>query len=257
MLAECTALPVSGADGGHGPTEPPASRRQWAGALDMGPGWAVWRGAVGDSGLHRHFAAQAVLAPEPIGVADAGGRVSHACCILIDPLAAHQLSIAPQAELVFVEPSQRTPPDVAALLAPVRTARRVHLVRRPGAPSFWCDWLSRADMPLAIDTRVNAARRAVDAALPEPLSLTRAAASAGLSVERFRHLFVREVGLTYGRYILWGRLRLAAAELVAGRDATTAAHAAGFADAAHFARTLKSTFGVTASQTLLAARAGA
>jgi len=93
----------------------------------------------------------------------------------------------------------------------------------------------------------------IDAALPEPPPLAAAAASAGLSVERFRHLFARDVGLTYGRYVLWGRLRLAAAELLAGQDVTTAAHSAGFADAAHFARTLKTIFGVTASQTLLAA----
>jgi AraC-like DNA-binding protein len=195
-----------------------------------------------------------VIAAEPVGVAGSDGCVSHACCILIDPLAPHQLSAAPQADLFYLEPSRRTAPEAVALLAPIREATSVVVVRRLGAPSFWSDWLARGDARGVVDMRVDLAMGAVDAALPDPPALAAAAAASGLSVERFRHLFADDIGLTYGRYVLWGRLRLAAAELVAGRDATTAAHAAGFADAAHFARTLKSTFGVTASQTLLAPR---
>lgn len=228
--------------------------RAWAGTLDMGQGWAAWRGAVGDGALHRHFAAQAVIALEPVRVAGSDGRVSQACCILIDPLAPHQLSAAPQADLVYVEPSRRTAPEAAARLVPVREATAVVIVRRLGVPSFWSDWLTRGDACGGIDTRIERAIRAIDSSLPEAPGLSAAATASRLSVERFRHLFAQNIGLTYGRYVLWGRLRFAAAELIAGSDATTAAHAAGFADAAHFARTLKSTFGVTASQTLLAAQ---
>ena len=42
----------------------------WAGALELGATWAVWRGAVGDAAVHRHFAAQAVLSTEPLTVHD-------------------------------------------------------------------------------------------------------------------------------------------------------------------------------------------
>lgn len=237
-------------------TETLPARPGWTGSLALGPGWAVWRGAIGDGAMHRHFAAQAVIAPAPVGVVGADGQVAQARCILVDPLAPHRLEVAPDAELVYLEPSRRMSPEAASRLAPLREAASIAVVRRPGAASFWGDWLSRPDAGAALDPRVETAVRTVDAALPEPPSLAAAAAASGLSVDRFRHLFARDIGLTYGRYVLWGRLRLAAAELLGGRDATTAAHAAGFADAAHFARTLKSTFGVTASQTLLATRSG-
>lgn len=221
----------------------------------MGDGWAVWRGAVGDGEVHRHIAAQAVLAPEPVGVEDADGRVSHAACILIDPLAPHRLRTAPSATLVYIEPSRRRISDVATeLLAPARGATSIVLVRRSGFPSFWSEWMTTDEVAGEIDGRVERAIVEVDAGLPDAPSLSNAAALANLSVERFRRLFAQEVGLTYGRYVRWARLRSAATELTNGRDATTAAHAAGFADAAHFARTLKATFGVTASQTLLPGR---
>lgn len=227
----------------------------WTGVFEMGSGWAIWRGAVGEGEAHRHIAAQAVFAPEPVGVEDANGRVAQAACVLIDPLAVHRLRTAPSADLVYVEPSRRRLPDVAELmLAPARASTSVVIVRRPGVPSFWGEWLSTEKTAGELESRVERAIVAVDSALPEAPPLSKAAASANLSVERFRRLFAQEVGLTYGRYVLWARLRLAAAELTTGRDATKAAHAAGFADAAHFARTLKTTFGVTASQTLLAGR---
>ncbi len=56
------------------------------------------------------------------------------------------------------------------------------------------------------------------------------------SPERYRHLFVEALGLPYRRYLLWRRVQRPSA-LKDGDDVTTAAHAAGFADAAHFART--------------------
>jgi AraC-like DNA-binding protein len=56
------------------------------------------------------------------------------------------------------------------------------------------------------------------------------------------------MGLPFRRYLLWRRVQRAFVALKAGDDVTTAAHMAGFADAAHFARTLKAMFGVTATQ---------
>ncbi len=51
-----------------------ATQPSWDGTLELGSTWAVWRGAVGDTALHRHFAAQAVLSAEPLEVQDAEGR---------------------------------------------------------------------------------------------------------------------------------------------------------------------------------------
>jgi len=63
-------------------------------------------------------------------------------------------------------------------------------------------------------------------------------------------LFVSQVGLPVRRLVLWRRLRLAMAAILAGSPVTDAAHAAGFADSAHFSRSLKKLFGVTARQAL-------
>lgn len=81
-----------------------------------------------------------------------------------------------------------------------------------------------------------------------PVPLSRAAACAGLSAERYRHLFVEIVGLPFRRYVLWRRLQRAFRTLEAGGDVTSAAHDAGFADSAHFARTLRAMLGVRATQ---------
>jgi AraC-like DNA-binding protein len=44
-------------------------------------------------------------------------------------------------------------------------------------------------------------------------------------------------------YVLWRRFLKAWDQLVEGASVSTAAHAAGFADSAHFARTCRDTFG--------------
>ena len=56
-----------------------------------------------------------------------------------------------------------------------------------------------------------------------------------LSAAHFRALFARDIGVPMGRYVLWRRLLHALAR-IGPVDLTTAAHAAGFADLAHFSR---------------------
>lgn len=76
------------------------------------------------------------------------------------------------------------------------------------------------------------------------------ASSVGLSASRFQHLFTREVGVPFRRYRAWHRMRAAIREIVNGSNFTTAAHAAGFFDQAHFAREFRRTFGAPASRSL-------
>ena len=76
------------------------------------------------------------------------------------------------------------------------------------------------------------------------VTLGEAAREAGLSPGRLRHLFVEQTGLPFRTYLLWLRLNLAIARMVAGTSLTEAAHDAGFCDSAHFSRTFKRMFGV-------------
>ena len=98
------------------------------------------------------------------------------------------------------------------------------------------------------DARV---RKIIDHAathLDGPLSLAGAAeAGVHLSPSRLRHLFVEQTGLAFKTYVLWLRLVRAIQVYAEGRPLTEAAHAAGFADSAHFSRVFKRTFGLPAT----------
>lgn len=225
----------------------------WLGQLHLGDRWATWSGDIGDGALHRHFAAQAIVSDRPVRVFDALGCSVEAECVLIEPLAPHRVQPGCEAVLIYVEPGTRMEPDAGELLGSVRAASSLAIIGAPEGPRFWEGWLS-SPPPAAdvLDVRLVAALAFIERVLglgPVPLQMV--ATQSGLSTDRFRHLFADQVGLPYKRYILWRRLRLATTHLMDGQGVTTAAHAAGFSDAAHFARTLKSTFGVTASQALV------
>ena len=226
---------------------------EWMGTLRLGDRWAAWRGGVGDGVLHRHFAAQAIIADGPLRVFDAQGRLVEAECILIDPLTPHRVQPGCEALLIYVEPGKRMEADAAELLSPVRAATSLATISAVEGQGFWATWLaSPPPVADAIDPRLASALQFIENALNlGPVPLQNAASHARLSADRFRHLFADHMGMSYKRYVLWRRLRLATTHLMEGQDVTTAAHAAGFSDAAHFARTLKTTFGVTASQALV------
>lgn len=81
-----------------------------------------------------------------------------------------------------------------------------------------------------------------------------AAAWTGLSPSRFQHVFTKVVGVPFRRYRAWCRMRAAIRAVVEGDNLTTAAHAAGFADQAHFARDFRRTFGAPATPSLAKVR---
>ena len=100
-----------------------------------------------------------------------------------------------------------------------------------------------------VDGRIAKTRQYLETLpeMPERISAAELAKMAGLSVDRYRHLFQKELGITIRRYILWTRLRRAAFLLEEGVSITSAAHAAGFSDSAHFANVFKENFGITPS----------
>jgi AraC family transcriptional regulator len=93
------------------------------------------------------------------------------------------------------------------------------------------------------DERILRAIAYIRANLDRPLTLDEVAAEACLSPGRFRHLFVEQTGMGLRPYLLWRRFLRVWELLMAGETLSSAAHAAGFADAAHLSRTSRSTFG--------------
>ncbi|HEX2842960.1 MAG TPA: helix-turn-helix domain-containing protein [Hyphomicrobium sp.] len=102
----------------------------------------------------------------------------------------------------------------------------------------------------AMDPRVSHVVAALARNDRDTSSAAVAARDVGLSSSRFQHLFAQDVGVPFRRFRVWQRLRSAIGEIVAGSSFTDAAHAAGFADQAHFSRAFRRTFGAPASPSL-------
>ena len=96
---------------------------------------------------------------------------------------------------------------------------------------------------LIVDERISRAIAFINANLNVSLTLESVAGEACLSPSRFRHVFVEATGMALRPYILWRRFVCIWELLSAGATLSTAAHAAGFADAAHLTRTSRSMFG--------------
>lgn len=90
----------------------------------------------------------------------------------------------------------------------------------------------------------------VESAIDGKPQLTEAAGRAGVSPTRLTHVFTREVGIPFRRFVLWTRLKHAVAATQAGHDLTEAAVAAGFSDSAHLSRTFRAMFGLSPSLVL-------
>lgn len=93
------------------------------------------------------------------------------------------------------------------------------------------------------DERLLRAVRYINLHLTRPLTLDEVAREACLSPSRFRHLLVEQMGMGLRPYILWRRFLRVWQLLSEGTSLSAAAHAAGFADAPHLARTSRRMFG--------------
>jgi AraC-like DNA-binding protein len=78
-------------------------------------------------------------------------------------------------------------------------------------------------------------------------SVPEAAAALGLSPSRFMHVFRDHVGVSFRRYRLWARLRIAMRAVAGGRSLTRAAHDAAFASSSHLSDSFRRAFGVKPS----------
>jgi AraC family transcriptional regulator len=101
------------------------------------------------------------------------------------------------------------------------------------------------------DERILRAIAFINRSLAEPITLDAVAKEAFLSATRFRHLFVEQTGTAFRPYVLWRRFLRAWSLVRDGAALSTAAHEAGFADAAHLTRTSQRMFGFAPSALLV------
>lgn len=97
------------------------------------------------------------------------------------------------------------------------------------------------------DERIVRAVKYINEHLSAPLTLEEVAAVAHLSPSRFRHLFAEQTGMGLRPFILWRRFVSVWELRMKGVSLSEAAHAAGFADSAHLARTSRRMFGIPPS----------
>lgn len=199
-------------------------------------GCMAYFGPVSDNRPHRHHAGMLVQsAGTPFLLHDARGR-RHLHQAVVAPDASHALdSLGAPVRVLLFEPAVLAPADLSgASTAPGLDCPRVLLGLRP----------DESTPPDARIEQLKALARTTDGTV----HLNALAGRIGLSPSRLTHRFTRDEGIPFKRWLLWDRLLRAAERLAAGDDLTTAAHAAGFADSAHFSRSFRVHFGLTASR---------
>ena len=107
--------------------------------------------------------------------------------------------------------------------------------------------IGATDEVLDLDPRIEESIQRMVALPKKRVSARKLASSVALSESRLLHLFKTETGTTLRAYLLWLRLGQALKLFWTGASLTDAAHAAGFADAAHLSRTSRQVFGAPLS----------
>jgi len=226
------------------------------------------RGPGSRSELHAHHAMHFILAVE----GDIRVRTSHygswcrAAGVLTSPDSLHAVDArGVEVLLIFLDPES----DAGAMLRPafhgsmrlIDSTERAALLHNAEPVAFVRqgadEWsrsaagilgLTPSDSRRAIHPRVRKLLALLrDGRFEGIVSLDVLAEVVGLSPSRLMHVFTESVGIPLRPYLSWLRLQRAAAAIVSGVPLTEAAHAAGFADAAHMSRSFKRTLGVAPS----------
>lgn len=222
----------------------------WTGSALLSAGFGVFRGAIGDSALHVHYAHQLVIALEgEVGVAFPTGPIRAAGIAI--PAGLPHCVCADKALLVYLDPLS---PEGGALFQPSAGAAQMLEAGLCGQLLAAADQghclrsVLRGALGLASpsdpDARMAAVAHALRAGVAEGgAGRLQLAELVNISPSRFSHWFVEQTGLPLRSYRKWLRLEMALHRLAHGGNLTAAAHAAGFADSAHLSRTFREMFG--------------
>jgi AraC-like DNA-binding protein len=240
----------------------------WSGRAALGPGWALFAGHAGDNRVHRHPALQLAVGSGNSVQAEVAGRRVESAGLLIGAQVPHALLPGP-VWLLYVERESTFGRQLAEVCP--KGVRRLDPDECESLRARWQAPKSESDRVAAIIELVAGRRplaeeavaslrrvRAVIASLPlrpsVPWTLDALAAEAALSPSRFAHAFKAQTGMAVRPYLRWLRLARALDAAARGGSLTTAAHDAGFADAAHFNRTMRRHFGITPGAILASLR---
>lgn len=95
------------------------------------------------------------------------------------------------------------------------------------------------------DSRIQKCLEYIEGNLGEELNMEFLCKANGLSESSFSHLFSREVGIPFRRYLLWKRLKKSISIYLEGRKSLTeVSQEMGFSDQAHYSNAFKDVFGI-------------
>ena len=198
----------------------------------MGRDYGLIVGELGRTAPHAHYAHQLMVCPGAPITVSLQGQVTSAHRLFIPSRQAHAiLETQGEVTVLYAEPAVF---DIAPLLHQDLSLEALRQLPRRSLD----------------DPRLARALAALDQQLTGKVSAQALAQAAHLSLSQLERLFCDQLGLPVRRLVLWRRLRIALQLALAGGTLTDAAHGAGFADSAHFSRTMKQLFGVTAAASL-------
>ena len=206
----------------------------------MGHDYGLIFGELGRTAPHAHYAHQLMLCPGKPVTVSLDGRVTTAHRLFIPSLQPHAIHASDgEVLMLYAEPAAFA----------VSTLERLLLDAQPCLETLQSQ-LGQLPRRTLIDPRVERALSALDQQLAGKVSAQALAETAHLSLSQLERLFTHQLGVPVRRLVVWRRLRVALQLALGGSTLTEAAHAAGFADSAHFSRTMKQLFGVTAGASL-------
>jgi AraC-like DNA-binding protein len=240
------------------------------------PGRVVWPAAMivwgpgFTSAGHRHHSVQLIMALRGDLLIRGASRGEWMKCgaALVRPDAAHEVDARNTTILIgFIDSEselgkaleERIDGDISCIPEKEVACWRASLGRtltEPGVERWVRTQLLHRRRAVRIHPRVNRVLKYLREKLGASydFSLKTLSDISGLSQSRFMHVFTESVGVPLRPYILWLRLQRASCDLMAGASATSAAHDAGFSDAAHLTRTFRRMLGVTPTDLALRKR---
>ncbi len=210
-----------------------AMQQPWNGRLWLATDHCLFEGQSGDTRPHAHYAHQILLVDKGELGMKIAGKSYQGSRLVVPSLQQHAFCEAGQPLLaLYLEPQAFHLQTLQAWLA-----------KAPCEPQAVLAQLRHWSRP-ALDGRVQQTLQTIDALLLERIDANALASRAHISLSQLERLFGHQVGLPVRKLILWRRLRLALSLVLRGSNLTEAAHAANFADQAHFSRTLRGMFGI-------------